>query len=87
MSGRPDHIVALSAFWVGLLYDRTALDECLSLIKDWSISELEDARRNVPRQGLATMLHGRSLRDWAMDVLKIADAGLKKTRATRQGRS
>ncbi|MCX8507214.1 MAG: glutamate--cysteine ligase [Alphaproteobacteria bacterium] len=76
--GPPDHLVALSAFWVGLLYDQTALDECLTLIKDWSISELEQARRNVPRQGLATMLHGRSLREWAMDVLKIADAGLKK---------
>ncbi|MDI9350334.1 MAG: glutamate--cysteine ligase [Candidatus Symbiobacter sp.] len=75
--GPPEHIIALSSLWVGLLYDRAALDHCLALIKDWRVDALEAVRRDVPRLGLAAMLHGRSLRDWAMDVLKIADRGLK----------
>ena len=76
--GPPDHITALSAFWVGLLYDSGALDQCLALIKDWQVAELEELRRTVPRLGLAARIRGRSLQEWALDVLKIADSGLKK---------
>src|ERR671921_311325 len=37
--GPPERIVALSAFWVGLLYDAAALDQAWQLVKVWSAEE------------------------------------------------
>jgi glutamate--cysteine ligase len=71
-------ICALPAFWVGLLYDQTALDAAYDLIKDWSITDQQILRDDVPRLALnANAPSGGSLHDLARQVLRIADAGLK----------
>ena len=71
-------ICALPAFWVGLLYDQTALDAAWDLIKHWTIADHQRVRDEVPRLALgAATPRGRTLRDLARDVLAIADAGLK----------
>ena len=71
-------ICALPAFWVGLLYDQTALDAAWDLIKHWTIDDHQRVRDEVPRLALdATTPRGRKLRDLARDVLAVADAGLK----------
>ncbi len=71
-------ICALPAFWVGLLYDQTALDAAYDLIKDWSIEDQQNLRDDVPRLALdARAPGGGTLHDVAREVLKIADAGLK----------
>ncbi len=71
-------ICALPAFWVGLLYDETALDAAWDLVKHWSIEDHERIRADVPRIALgARGPRGRSLRDLGREVLAIADAGLK----------
>jgi glutamate--cysteine ligase len=71
-------ICALPAFWVGLLYDQTALDSAWDLVKDWTIEEHQRLRDDVPRLALdATAPGGRPLIDIAREVLAIADAGLK----------
>ncbi len=71
-------ICALPAFWVGLLYDQTALDAAYDLVKDWSIADQQRLRDDVPRLALnATAPGGGALRDLAREVLRIADAGLK----------
>ena len=70
-------ICALPAFWVGLLYDETALDAAWDLVKDWPMEERERLRQEVPRTGLQTIMpDGRPMRDFARDVLGIARAGL-----------
>ena len=73
-----NRICALPAFWVGLLYDQTALDAAWDLIKHWSIEDHQRVRDEVPRLGLKAKLPGGgSLQDLAKQVLKVADLGLK----------
>jgi glutamate--cysteine ligase len=75
--GPPERIVALSAFWVGLLYDAAALDEAWQLVKGWSAEEREALRADVPKRALDAGVAGRPVRDVARDALRIAHAGLK----------
>ncbi len=82
--GCPEMIAAQSAFWVGLLYDPTALDAAWDLVKPWTAAERECARASVPRLGLATTYAGRSVGAIAAETLAIARAGLK-ARARHDG--
>ena len=70
-------ICALPAFWVGLLYDQTALDAAWDLVKDWDMEGRERLRAEVPRHGLdAPLPGGGKLKDIAAEVLAISRAGL-----------
>lgn len=72
-----NRICALPAFWVGLLYDQTALDAAWDLVKRWSMAEREQLRQDVPRLALdAPLPGGGRLADLAPRVLEIAEAGL-----------
>lgn len=46
------HIAALSALWVGLLYDNQSLNEAYELISGWDIKTLQEVRSQVPKKGL-----------------------------------
>jgi len=71
-------ICALPAFWVGLLYDDTALDAAWQVVKHWSVADQQQLRDEVPRLALdARAPGGTELRDLAREVLAIADHGLK----------
>jgi glutamate--cysteine ligase len=74
--GPPEFIVALSAFWVGLLYDRTALDSAWDLVKDWTAEDREQLRTDVAAQGLNATIAGRPARDIARQAVEISRAGL-----------
>ncbi|MDN3645803.1 glutamate--cysteine ligase [Pontixanthobacter aestiaquae] len=70
-------ICALPAFWVGLLYDQTALDAAWDLVKGWTMEEREALRNAVPKLALdAPLPGGGTLQDLGVEVLKIARAGL-----------
>lgn len=70
-------ICALPAFWVGILYDSTALAAAWDLVKDWSMEEREALRNAVPEMGLnAPIPGGRKLRDLAGQILEISHQGL-----------
>jgi len=70
-------ICALPAFWVGLLYDQTALNAAWDEVKGWSIEEHQRIRDEVPRLGLVTRApDGRSFRELGQRILDIAHAGL-----------
>lgn len=71
-------LCALPAFWVGLLYDEQALDQAEQLIKDWSLEDNEYLRERVPYTALNTDFKGRTIGDFALDVLDIAQEGLKR---------
>ena len=78
-SGPWDSLCAMPAFWVGLLYDDQALDAAWELVKDWTPAHREAMRRSAPALGLkAAAPGGRLLQDFAKDVLKIAQGGLKR---------
>jgi glutamate--cysteine ligase len=69
-------LCALSAFWVGLLYDQSALDAAWNLVKGWTAEERQSLRDAVPAQGFSAMIRGRTVLDVAGDVLKLSRAGL-----------
>lgn len=72
-----NRICALPAFWVGLLYDQTALDAAWDRVKGWSMEEREALRNAVPKLGLDTPIpNGQTLKDLAKEILDISSAGL-----------
>src|SRR3546814_11679083 len=79
-------LCALPAFWVGLLYDQSALDAAWDLVKDWTLEEHQHLRDQVPKQALHTPFRGRPLNAVAARAVEIADAGLKaRNRLDGQG--
>jgi len=76
--GNIEHIVALSAFWTGLLYDEAALDGAWELVKSWTAQEREQLRVDVPKQALKATIAGRSVQDVARDALALSREGLKR---------
>ena len=71
-------ICALPAFWVGLLYDGTALDAAWDLCKGWTAAEREALRVDASVMGLrAPVPGGGTMRDLAARCLEVAEAGLK----------
>ena len=72
-----NRICALPAFWVGLLYDQSALDAAWDEVKGWNIEGQQRLRDDVPRLGLKALApDGRPLSELAARVLDIASAGL-----------
>src|ERR1019366_1064012 len=69
-------ICALPAFWVGLLYDSVSLDAAWDIVRDWTASERETLRREVPRTALATPFRNRTVGDIAREVVSLARQGL-----------
>ena len=76
--GPEEMLMALPAFWVGLLYDSKAQDETLQLIKSWSFEQMLTTYQQTPEQGLRTLLGNRTLQTIARDVLAISEQGLKR---------
>ena len=73
-----NRLCALPAFWTGLLYDGTALDAAWDLVKDFSIEERETLRNAVPRTALKTPFRNATVRELALEALKIAGHGLRR---------
>jgi glutamate--cysteine ligase len=71
-------LCALPALWVGLLYDDTALDAASELIKGWTVEEMRRLRAEVPKSGLKAQFRGRTVRELAVEVVRIAQAGLRR---------
>jgi glutamate--cysteine ligase len=72
-----NRICALPAFWVGLLYDQSALDAAWDEVKHWTMEEREALRSAVPAQGLrASIPGGGTLLDLAGRIVDISSAGL-----------
>jgi glutamate--cysteine ligase len=86
--GSAEHIVALPAFWTGLLYDASALDAAWDMVKGWTAEEREALRNAVPRTALDTPFRKGRLFDLAREALAIATAGLvNRSRLDAEGRN
>lgn len=73
-----NRLCALPAFWVGLLYDETALDAAWDLVKDFTMAERNHLRDNVPKMGFKVPFRDHSLRELALEALKISGMGLQR---------
>ncbi len=84
-SGSLPNLLALPALWVGILYDDVSLDAAWDLVKDWSAQERQKLRDDVPKQGLAATVRGRTVFEIANDALKLARAGLARRKCLDAG--
>ncbi|WP_116597953.1 glutamate--cysteine ligase [Primorskyibacter marinus] len=70
-------LCALPAYWVGLLYDQTALDAAWDLAKDWDAETREALRVAASQDALQAKVGGIDMHDLARQTVEIAEAGLK----------
>jgi glutamate--cysteine ligase len=81
-----NRLCALPAFWVGILYDSTALDAAWDLVRDFTKPERHALRDGVPKHALKLPFRGGTVRDLAVEAVKIAVHGLKRrARANKNG--
>lgn len=84
--GDKAHVVALSAFWTGLLYDDISLEAAWELVRNWTDEDRDYLRREVPRLGLTTPFDRSSIFDIAAQAVGIAEAGLvRRNRLNAKG--
>ncbi|MCF8362351.1 MAG: glutamate--cysteine ligase [Prolixibacteraceae bacterium] len=70
------HIAALSALWVGLLYDRQSLDEAHELISGWNIETIQEVRSQVPVKALNAESGNLHVGNVSRIIYKMAKDGL-----------
>ncbi len=73
-----NRLCALPAFWVGLMYDDAALDAAWDLVKDFTLEERHALRDGVPRRALKLPFRGGTVRELALEALKISAHGLQR---------
>ena len=69
-------ICALPAFWVGIIYDQTSLDQAWQLCKNWNSSYRNDLSKEVAKHGLRASIGNRQVTEIAFDLVKISHEGL-----------
>jgi glutamate--cysteine ligase len=75
-AGSPAMMTAMSAFWVGILYDDAALTAAAALVTDLGAEALMAVRAAVPRMGLDAPWRRGTLRDLVPPLVAIAEGGL-----------
>jgi glutamate--cysteine ligase len=76
---RPEDVLAVPAFWKGLLYDRQAAEAAWSLIAPWRFEERLALWHTACRQALATPTpDGRTIYDLAKELLALSLEGLER---------
>lgn len=73
-----NRLCALPAFWTGLLYDDAALDAAWDLVKDFTLQERHALRDGVPKYALKLPFRRHTVRELALEALKISGQGLKR---------
>jgi glutamate--cysteine ligase len=74
--GDQAHIVALPAFWVGLMYDQGALDAAWDLVKGLDAETREGLRVQASVAGLQGEAGGVKLHDLARAAVSLSQTGL-----------
>ncbi len=81
-----DTLLAVPAMWAGIGYDDLALEQAERLTHSLTYEQMTAARPDMVRLGLQATLVGTHLRQWAEDVLMIAEQGLRRrARCDQQG--
>jgi len=70
-------LCALPAFWVGLMYDQTALDGAWDLVKNWTPAQHDGLRVAASIDGLQAQVTGINMHDIAREAVALSEAGLK----------
>ena len=77
-AGCVSHIAALSALWVGLLYDDQSLDEAYELISGWDVKTIQEIRAQVPKKGLKATSGTMNAGSISKQMYRMAAEGLAR---------
>jgi glutamate--cysteine ligase len=77
-AGCVSHIAALSALWVGLLYDDQSLDEAYELISGWDVKTIQEIRAQVPKKGLKATSGTMNAGLFSKQMYRMAAEGLAR---------
>jgi len=69
---------ALTALWVGLLYDEDALEGAWQLVKNWTAEERRALRQAVPRAAIHSPFRSETAGAIGRRVLELAKGGLAR---------
>lgn len=75
-AGDRAHLLALPAFWTGLMYDQTALDAAWDLVRGFDASTREELRVAAAVSALQGEANGVKLIDLARAAVALSQAGL-----------
>ncbi len=75
-AGDRAHLLALPAFWTGLMYDQTALDAAWDLVRGFDASTREELRVAASVSALQGEANGVKLIDLARAAVALSQAGL-----------
>lgn len=76
--GNDSMILALSALWVGILYDAQNLETAHDYIRTLSFSTIQQIYEEVPQQGLSTCLKSKSIGSLARHWVEKSKEGLQR---------
>lgn len=82
----PRYAIAVVGLLVGLLYDRTSLDDATGLVHSITAAELARCRRDLIARGLVAKYGARAGFELAGELLAIARAGLRRRARLERGR-
>jgi glutamate--cysteine ligase len=71
-------VLAVPAFWVGLLYDAENLAYLHDMVMSWTVAERHHLHVSAPKLGLHTLHQGKPLFELAEMCVLRAQAGLKR---------
>ncbi|MFT6423928.1 MAG: glutamate--cysteine ligase [Celeribacter sp.] len=69
-------LCALPAYWVGMMYDQSALDAAWDIAKDWTPEFREELRVAASVDGLQAEVQGVKMMDLARETIAISETGL-----------
>lgn len=82
-SQRADLILAFPTLIKGIMYNRTALDQAWSLVKDFKWNDIEKMRQAVPVSALETVIKKIKVTDMAKELVNIAEYSLLSNPETK----
>tara|TARA_B100000575_G_C23023206_1_gene589228 strand:- start:188 stop:1096 length:909 start_codon:yes stop_codon:yes gene_type:complete len=81
-------VCALPAFWTGILYDETILNEVWEQIKKWNYKDVKNFYSNVSKLGLKSLTpDGKPINKFLSDLLKLSSKGLKNRKIFVNGKN
>lgn len=72
----PQHWMALGAFWTGIFYDEKAFKAAQDYTAGWTNAERAEFRSAVAKDGLNTVIAGKTAQQIAIDLIEISKQGL-----------
>jgi len=76
----PELMLAAPAMAKGLFYDAECLDAAWDLVKGWTWEERLELYQAAPRAALRARVRGVEVREYAWELLRIAEVGLDRQR-------